>query len=140
MATDLPVTFTDEIPKIEREGFSRNSKYTPLLDACVEREGKAAKITVDSQGQASSRASSIREAAVKHPGETEGKGLFTVATRSGEDESEFYVYVQFNPAGSEEYNEEAERRSAKEERAQERKANPKPRKKKVAKKTTEAVA
>ena len=131
--SELPVVFTDEIPKIEREGFSRNSKYTPLLDACVEREGKAAKVTVESQGAASSRASSIREAALKHPGETEGKGLFTVATRSGDSDNEFHVYVQFSPADTTEYAEEAERRQARESRAEERKANPQPRRKPIKK-------
>lgn len=136
--SELPVTFTDEIPKIEREGFSRNSKYTPLLDACVERVGKAAKVTVESQGAASSRASSIREAAGKHPAEAEGKGNFTVATRSGESDNEFHVYVQFNAADTEDYDEEVERRQAREVRAEERKANPTPRKRPVKKTAAKA--
>lgn len=95
---EIQATFTDEIPRIEREGFRRGSKYTPLLDECVKRPGKAARITVDAQGKASSRASSIREAADKHPATVEGQGYFRVATRSGEEDGQevFHVYVQYN--------------------------------------------
>lgn len=91
----LDVKFTDDIPKISREGFNRKSKYDPILDACVERVGKAAHITVETQGQASSRASSIKAAAETHQAVTEGKGHFTVATRSGENEDEYHVFVKY---------------------------------------------
>lgn len=116
----MNVTFTDDIPKIEREGFSRKSKYTPLLDACVERSPKAARIDVDSQGQASSRASSIKQAAGNHPAEKDDQGIFIVATRS--DDDAFQVYVKFAENGSDEYDEEVEARQAAAERAKARKA------------------
>lgn len=99
---DVSVTFTDDIPKIERTGGSRKSKYDELIEACVENAGKAARIEVDSQGQASSRASSIRTAAERHPNVKSGEGHFKVATRSGEGEDEFYVYVQYNEGPEEE--------------------------------------
>jgi len=114
---DLDVTFTDDIPKIEREGFTRNSKYNELLDACVQHSGKAAKLTVTSQGQASSRASSIRDAATKHSGETEDNGLFVVATRSS-GEGVFDVYTKFAEAGTESYKDELTRRSSKDEKTE----------------------
>lgn len=109
--SEMNVTFTEDIPKIEREGFTRGSKYTKVLDACVERPGKAARITVETQGQASSRASSIRDAASKHPAENGGRGLFTVATRSGDSDSEFHVYCKFDEAGSDDFNTEQTKRN-----------------------------
>lgn len=92
----MDVTFTDDIPKIEREGFTRESKYTPLLDECVKRPGKAARLTVETQGQASSRASSIKDAASKHDVVTSKTGHFEVATRSGDEEGEYHVFVKYN--------------------------------------------
>lgn len=135
---DLDVTFTDDIPKIEREGFTRDSKYNQLLDACVERPGKAAKLTVESQGQASSRASSIRDAATKHDAETDGRGVFVVATRSNGES--FDVYTKFAETGTEDYTEEQSRRNGKSEKTEtsaEEGDTPKPRPvKKVTKKAT----
>jgi len=108
---EIPVTFTDDIPKIEREGAGRrSSKYDDLLNACVKNVGRAAKITVDKQGQASSRASSIRTAAERHEAEVNGDGVFIVATRSG-GEDEFNVYVKYVEAGTEEAEEELQRRT-----------------------------
>lgn len=106
----LDVTFTDEIPKIEREGFTRESKYTPLLDACAERPGKAGRLTVETQGQASSRASSIKDAADKHDKVTSGEGHFVVATRSGDSENEYNVFVQYveGPAPSDDEDSDGE--------------------------------
>lgn len=106
---DLDVTFADDIPSIQREGGSRKSKYRPLVDACVERPGKAARLVVDSQGQASSRASSIRTAAENHPNTKSGEGHFEVATRSGQNDdgdTEFYVYVKYNEGPAEESSDE----------------------------------
>lgn len=101
----MDVTFTDDIPKIEREGFSRTSKYTPLLDKVEEKAGKAAVLTVETQGQASSRASSIKTAAENHEAVREGRGLFKVATRSTEEDDEFHVYVKFVSKDDDEYEE-----------------------------------
>lgn len=116
--SDLQVQFTDDIPKIEREGAGqRSSKYDELLEACVKNKGKAAKIQVDSQGQASSRSSSIRTAAERHSAEKNGEGAFIVATRSGEADDEFYVFTKYVDAKSEEYGEEMKRRKAAAERA-----------------------
>lgn len=115
---DLQVQFTDDIPKIEREGAGkRSSKYDELLEACVQNAGKAAKIQVESQGQASSRASSIRTAAERHPNEQNGDGVFIVATRSGDGEDEFYVYTKYVTSDDEEYEEELKRRKSAAERA-----------------------
>lgn len=102
----MDVKFTDDIPKIEREGFTRSSKYNEILDAVVERAGKAAKLTVDTQGQASSRASSIKQASEKHDAQVNGRGLFVVATRS--EGEEFHVYVKFVEKGTEAYDKEVE--------------------------------
>ena len=102
----MDVKFTDDIPKIEREGFTRSSKYNEILDAVVERAGKAAKLTVETQGQASSRASSIKQAAEKHEAQANGQGIFIVATRS--EGEEFHVYVKFVEKGTDEYNKEVE--------------------------------
>lgn len=146
---DIDVTFTDDIPKIERTGFGeRSSKYDDLLNACVNNPLKAAKIDVDSQGAASSRATSIKTAASKHEAEVNDDGVFIVATRSGDEEDEFYVYTMFAPEGSEQYNDEVESRERRAESARKRqktkaskaKANgedtpkPKPKAKKVARK------
>jgi len=128
---DIDVTFTDDIPKIEREGGGpRKSKYKEILDACVERAGKAAKFTVDTQGQASSRASSIRTAADKHPAQVEDQGVFIVATRSV-SENEFDVYVKFAEKNSDDYEQEKER---------EAKAAERPKKKAVKKKVKKTEA
>ena len=124
MADAPKVTFTDEIPKIEREGGKRRSKYADLIEACVERPGKAARMTLESQGKASARASSIRTAADKHPHTKSGEGHFTVATRSGQyedGETEYYVYVQYDEGPAPEKDEDEDEET------------PKP-KKKVAKK------
>lgn len=127
---DIDVTFTDDIPKIEREGFSRKSKYRPVLDACVERPGKAARMEVDTQGQASSRASSIKAAADKHEKVKSGEGHFKVATRSGDGEDEFYVFVKY-VEGPEPEEEETET---------EGEDNPKPKTKKKTKARAKASA
>lgn len=105
---DVKVSWSDDIPKISREGRSRKSKYDDLIEACVGNPGKAAKIQVDSQGMASSRASSIKTAASKHENVASGDGHFKVVTRSGEGEDEFYVYVQYNE-GAEPEDEEDEK-------------------------------
>ena len=123
MADDLQVEFADDIPKIEREGAGqRSSKYDDLLDACVKNAGKAAKIQVSKQGQASSRASSIRTAAERHSNEQSGEGAFIVATRSGDAEDEFYVYVKYVGSDDEQYDKEMERRQEAEKRAREKAA------------------
>ena|SRR6056297_3547257 len=125
MADEIPVTFTEDIPKIERVGAGRrSSKYDDLLEACVQNVGKAAKITVDKQGQASSRASSIRTAAERHEAEVNGDGVFIVATRSG-GENEFFVYVKYVEAGTDEAAEELQRRKDAEVRAAKRASQPK---------------
>lgn len=96
---ELDVQFTDEIPKIAREGGKRTSKYAPLIEACVSRPGKAARIVLEGQGKASARATSIRTAADNYLKANDVEGYFNVATRSGEGdngETEYYVYVQFN--------------------------------------------
>lgn len=128
----MDVTFTDDIPKIERQGFERSSKYDELLNACVENAGKAAKITVDSQGAASSRATSIKNAASNHEAEQNGDGVFVVATRSGDSEDEYHIYTMFAPSGSEEYDEEIESREKRAAAAEKRKASRKANKAKAA--------
>ena len=122
------VKFVDDIPKIAREGFTRGSKYEELLDACVSNAGKAARMDFDSQGKASSRATSIKNAASNHSATKNDEGRFIVATRSNDDDTEFYVYTKFVAAGSDEYDEvvERERKAAEQPR--------KPRKKKAKKK------
>jgi hypothetical protein len=112
---DIDVTFTDDIPKIEREGFTRKSKYAPILDACIERPGKAAKMIVETQGQASSRASSIKSAAENHDNVTSGEGHFVVATRSGDEEDEYNVFVKYveGPEPSEDEDDSDEKPKAK---------------------------
>lgn len=120
---DIDVQFTDDIPKIERTGFGeRSSKYDDLLNACINNELRAAKIDVDSQGAASSRATSIKTAASKHEAEQNDEGVFIVATRSGEEEDEFYVYTMFAPKGSEQYDDEVESRDRRAESARKRQA------------------
>lgn len=144
----MDVQFTDDIPKIERQGQSRSSKYDDLLAACVENAGKAAKITVEKQGAASSRATSIKNAAASHEAEKNDDGVFIVATRSGEGEEEFHIYTMFAEKGTEEYDEEIEARDRRAQAARKRQktkaesssddgeqATPKP-KKKVKKKTS----
>lgn len=118
----MKVEFTDDIPKIERQGFERSSKYDELLDACVQNAGKAARITVDSQGAASSRATSIKNAAESHEAETNESGVFIVATRSGEGEDEYHVFTKFVEAGTEEYDEEMESRQKRAAAAKKRQA------------------
>lgn len=118
----MDVTFTDDIPKIERQGQSRSSKYDELLNACVENAGKAAKMEVDSQGAASSRATSIKSAAENHEAEKNDDGVFIVATRSGDGEDEFYIFTMFAEKGSEEYDEEIEARERRAKAAAKRKA------------------
>lgn len=118
----MKVEFTDDIPKIERQGFERSSKYDELLDACVENAGKAAKMTVDSQGAASSRATSIKNAAESHSAEQNDEGVFIVATRSGEGEDEFNIYTKFVEVGTEAYDDEMESRRKRAEAAKKRKA------------------
>jgi hypothetical protein len=125
MAEEIAVTFTDEIPKIEREGGKRESKYTPILDKVVENAPKAAKLTLDTQGAASSRATSLREASLKHPAEATGKGVFVVATRSREDD-QFDVYIQFAAPGTDEHGAEVERRNKTEARAAARESGERP--------------
>lgn len=143
---DVPVQFTDDIPKIEREGAGqRSSKYDELLDACVKNAGKAAKITVEKQGQASSRATSIRTAADNHDMERNEEGAFIVATRSGKNDAgddEFYVYVKYVEAGTDEYDEELKRRTERAERAKKRASedgDTKPRARKATKKVAKSA-
>lgn len=119
----MDVTFTDDIPKIERQGFERSSKYDELLEACVQNELRAAKMTVDSQGAASSRATSIKNAASSHEAEKNDEGVFVVATRSGDSEDEYHIYTMFAPKGSEEYDEEIESREKRAAAAEKRKAS-----------------
>lgn len=119
----MDVTFTDDIPKIERQGFERSSKYDELLNACVENAGKAAKMTVDSQGAASSRATSIKNAASNHEAERNDEGVFVVATRSGDSDDEYHIYTMFAPSGSDEYTEELESREKRAAAAEKRKAS-----------------
>lgn len=134
----MDVQFTDDIPRIERQGQSRSSKYDDLLAACVENAGKAAKITVDKQGAASSRATSIKNAAASHEAEQNDDGVFIVATRSGESEDEFHIYTMFAEKGTEEYDEEIDARQRRAEAARKRQktkasneeeSSPKPKKK-----------
>lgn len=105
---DLDIQFTDEIPKIERVGNARTSKYSPLIEACVSRPGKAARIVLDEPGKASARATSIRTAADNYLKANDIEGYFNVATRSGKGDNgvEYYVYAQFNEGSEESEDEE----------------------------------
>ena len=89
---DVDVSFTEDIPKIQREGFERRSKYDELLDTIYERaqDGKpsTAVLTFDSTGKATSRYTSVKEAVSKR----EDADQWTVAVRThAEDDVRLYV-------------------------------------------------
>lgn len=95
--TTLDVSFEEDIPKISREGAgSRRSKYDDLLDKVREKAEKDATKSVavlqfDSTGKATSRYTSIRDAASKR----EDAAHWTIATRSF-DENDVRLYVKWN--------------------------------------------
>lgn len=118
--SDLNVSFETDIPKIERQGGKRGSKYQDLLDQIKERaqkikgKNKVAVLSFDTQSEATSRYMSIRDA-VK---DREDWADWKVATRKAEDDDGnevINVYMEWNP---DEYLE------ANLEKAEERKNNP----------------
>ena len=91
------VSFEDDIPSITREGGKRGSKYDTLLDQIRERaesepdKPAVASMTFDTQSKATSRYTSLRDAAAKR----EDAAHWTVATRRLDDE-DIRVYVKWN--------------------------------------------
>lgn len=124
---DLNISFETEIPKIERQGTVRKSKYNDLLDQIKERaqkikgKNKVASIDFTTQSEATSRYMSIRDAVKNREDWAEWK----VASRKREDEEGneiITVFMEWNP---DKYKEENEAK------AEERKANPRKRKAKT---------
>lgn len=110
-ASKTDVTFTDDIPKVTRDGGgTRGSKYDDLLDMLVKRhdEGKTAtaRMAFDTVGSSTSRYQSIKTAIEKR----EDAHLFDVAQRneSTEDEEVRAVYVKYDPEAEEPEVEEEE--------------------------------
>lgn len=94
--TKLDVTFEEEIPSITREGGERRSKYDDLLDKIQERaqsnkKQKVATLKFDTQGKATSRYTSIKEAASKR----EDAAHWEVAVRTHGDD-DVRVYIKWN--------------------------------------------
>lgn len=109
--TDLNVSFEQDIPKIERQGAKRASKYQDLLDQVKERaqkikgKNKVAVLSFDTQSEATSRYMSIRDA-VK---DREDWADWKVASRKTEDDEGnevINVYMEWNPEKYREANEE----------------------------------
>lgn len=107
--SDLNVTFETDIPKIERQGTQRASKYQSLLDGIQERaqkikgKNKVAVISFDTQSEATSRYMSVRDAVKQREDWAEWK----VATRKADDDNGNEVinlYIEWNPEKYEEEN------------------------------------
>jgi hypothetical protein len=95
---DANVTFTNEIPKITREGSGpRKSKYNELLDAIRGRAESApdkptvAVVTLDSQSEATSRYTSVKGAASKR----DDADNWTLAVRQ-QDGGKFGLFIKFD--------------------------------------------
>lgn len=117
----VDVSFTEDIPKISREGSERKSKYDTLLDKVQER-GEAGKpstavLPFDTTGKATSRYTSIKEAI----GKRENANRFEVATRTL-DENDIRVYVKFLTEEEAEGNSKADSTEAEEETPKPKKA------------------
>lgn len=98
-ATTTNVNFEDDIPSISRQGGSRSSKYDTLLDKTKERaqkvkSKKVAFLTFESQGQATSRYTSIKSAVDKR----EDAAHWQIAVRNVEtdDGTEVRLYIKWN--------------------------------------------
>ena len=128
------VTFEQDIPSITREGAGRrSSKYNDLLDKLRERaesgaEAAVAVLSFDKASLATSRYTSIRDAAQKRPDALH----WTVVTRTFA-EDDVRVYVKWN---DEEQEPKVRKTTAKKTETAEPEVKKAPAKKAAAKKTT----
>lgn len=102
MATKMDVNFEDDIPTIKREGGKRGSKYGELLDKIRDRaqkvkSKKVAVMVFDTQGKATSRYTSIKDAVSKR----EDEAHWSVAVRNVEGEFRLYIKWHDEPQADE---------------------------------------